>query len=104
MNYYFRYLTLIPVLVFAFLLPRKQVNSTYNKLNIQFKDSLFDMCTVMPGDEVASLSPFGKPIKEVVPTDRFDGYCGCHYDLDAKDDYPQVQIEVNQFASAKASN
>ena len=103
MKYYFRYLTLIPVLVFAFLLPGKQVNSTHNKINFLFKDSLFDMCTVMPGDEVASLSPFGKPIKEVVPTDRFDGYCGCHYDLDAKDDYPQVQIEVNQFASAKAS-
>lgn len=68
-----------------------------------FKDSLFDMCSVMPGDEVASLSPFGKPIKKVTPDDRLDGYCGCHYDLQSDDDFPQVSISVNQFASIKES-
>jgi hypothetical protein len=90
-------------LVFAFLLPGKKVKSAYNKTNIILKDSLFDMCMVIPGDEVASLSPFNKPIKQVTPHDRLDGYCGCHYDLQADDDYPQVQISLNQFSSAQES-
>ena len=101
MTYYYRYLTLVPVLVFAFLLPGKKVKSIYNKINIVLKDSLFDMCVVMPGDEVASLSPFNKPIKQVTPDDRLEGYCGCHYDLQANDDYPQVQISLNQFSSPR---
>ena len=103
MTYYNRYLTLIPVLVFAFLLPGKKVKNTFNKTSIILKDSLFDMCTVMPGDEVASLSPFNKPIKKVTPDDRLDGYCGCHYDLQSEDDFPQVQLSVNQFSSARES-
>jgi len=61
------------------------------------------MCVVMPGDEVASLSPFGKPIKQVTSEERMDGYCGCHYDLQSDDDFPQVKISVNQFASARES-
>jgi hypothetical protein len=64
-----------------------------------YKDSLFDMCSVMPGDEVASLSPFGTPIKLVTADDRLDGYCGCHYDFEWKSDYPQAYIAVNQFGS-----
>ncbi|HEY6063085.1 MAG TPA: hypothetical protein VIV35_05725 [Chitinophagaceae bacterium] len=101
MTYYYRYLTFIPVLVFAFLLPGRKAKSSYNKISITLKDSLFDMCMVMPGDEVASLSPFNKPIKEVTPDDRMDGYCGCHYDLQSEDDYPQVKISLNQFSSAR---
>ena len=101
MTYYYRCLTLVPILVFALLLPGGKAKSTYNKINIIFKDSLFDMCTVMPGDEVASLSPFNKPIKQVTPDDRLEGYCGCHYDLQSNDDYPQVQISLNQFSSAR---
>ena len=101
MSCYYRYLILVPVLVFAFLLPEKKVNSTNNKIISILKDSLFDMCTVMPGDEVASLSPFNKPIKKVTAEDRLDGYCGCHYALQADDDYPQVKISVNQFSSAQ---
>src|SRR5258705_11401760 len=103
MTYYYRCLTLVPILVFAFLLPGRQAKSTYNKINSIVKDSLFDMCVVMPGDAVASLSPFNKPIKLVTPDDRLDGYCGCHYDLQADDDYPQVQLSVNQFSSARES-
>ena len=61
------------------------------------------MCMVMPGDEVAKLSPFNKPIKEVTAEDRLEGYCGCHYALQADDDYPQVKISVNQFSSAQES-
>jgi hypothetical protein len=53
----------------------------------------------MPGDEVASLSPFGTPVKLVTSDDRMDGYCGCHYDFESKTDYPQVYITVNQFGS-----
>jgi hypothetical protein len=99
----FRYLTLLHVLVFALLLPGKKINSTYNNVNIIVNDSLFDVCSVMPGDEVALLSPFNKPIKQVTPIDRLEGYCGCHYDLQADDDYPQVQIEVNEFSIAQES-
>ena len=61
------------------------------------------MCMVMPGDEVALLSPFNKPIKQVTPQDRLEGFCGCHYDLQSDDDFPQVQLSVNQFSSAKES-
>lgn len=57
------------------------------------------MCSVLPGDEVAGLSPFGLPIKEVREDDRMDGYCGCHYDFESKDDYPQCYITINQFSS-----
>ncbi|HSU28150.1 MAG TPA: hypothetical protein VLJ68_07200 [Chitinophagaceae bacterium] len=103
MKYNFRYFALMPLLVVAFRFPGKKVNSTYNKINIIFKDSLFDMCMVMPGDEVASLSPFSKPIKQVTPDDRLEGYCGCHYDLQSDDDYPQVQISLNEFSSARES-
>ncbi|MEO6613639.1 MAG: hypothetical protein ABIT05_12690 [Chitinophagaceae bacterium] len=103
MTSYFRHSALVPVLVFTFLLPGRQVKNTYNKAGIILNDSLFDMCVVMPGDEVASLSPFNKPIKKTTPDDRFDGYCGCHYDLQADDDYPQVQISLNQFPSARES-
>ena len=63
------------------------------------KDSLFALCSVLPGDEVAGLSPFGLPIKEVREDDRMDGYCGCHYDFQSKDDYPQCYITINQFSS-----
>ena len=79
------------------------MKSTFTKINIIVKDSLFDMCVVMPGDEVASLSPFNKPLKLVTPDDRLDGYCGCHYDLQSEDDFPQVQLSVNQFSSARES-
>ena len=97
------YLTLVPVLVCALLLPARKAKNTNNKINIVVKDSLFDMCMVMPGGEVASLSPFNKPIKQVTPDDRLEGYCGCHYDLQADDDYPQVQISLNQFSSIRES-
>jgi len=100
---YYRALTCIPVVALAFFLPGKNIKSNYNKIRPLITDSLFDMCSVMPGDEVASLSPFTNPIKQVTSIDRLDGYCGCHYDLDAKDDFPQVQIEVNEFSTAKES-
>ncbi len=103
MSYCYRYLALAPILVFAFLLKEKKAGSTCNSTRSIYKDSLFDMCAVMPGDEVALLSPFNKPFKQATPIDRLEGYCGCHYDLQADDDYPQVQIEVNQFESAKES-
>src|SRR4051794_30383157 len=100
---YYRCLTLLLPLIFVFLLQEGKDKSTDAKSNHILKDSLFDMCVIMPGPEVASLSPFNKPIKDVTPQDRLDGYCGCHYDLQADDDYPQVQISVNQFESARES-
>jgi hypothetical protein len=102
MSYYLRYLTLAPILFFAFFFPGKKIGIGHHE-TIILKDSLFDMCSVMTGDEVASLSPFNKPIKTVTPDDRLDGYCGCHYDLQSEDDFPQVQISVNQFSSARES-
>jgi hypothetical protein len=102
MSYYLRYLTLAPILFFAFFLPGKKIGNGHHETIVP-KDSLFDMCSVMTGDEVASLSPFNKPIKHVTSDDRLDGYCGCHYDLQSEDDFPQVQISVNQFSSAKES-
>jgi len=103
MTYSYRHLAIVPVLAFAFIFPGQRVTSTFDNNNNTFKDSLFDMCVVMPGDEVASLSPFNKPIKLVTADDRLDGYCGCHYDLQSDDDFPQVKISVNQFLSAKES-
>jgi hypothetical protein len=103
MSHYKMHLAFVPLLVFTFLLPWKKGNSSRLPTNVISKDSLFDMCTVMPGDEVASLSPFNKPIKLVTSQDRLDGYCGCHYDLQSDDDYPQVQISLNQFSSARES-
>jgi hypothetical protein len=102
MTYYYRYSTLLPIFVFVFLLHGNEVSNSHKNLPV-LKDSLFNMSTVMPGDEVASLSPFNKPIKQVTEFDRLDGYCGCHYDLQSEDDFPQVQIEVNQFISKKES-
>lgn len=99
---YYRHLTLIPLLAVVFLLPGKKINSPLST-KIILRDSLFDMCQVMPGDEVASLSPFNKPIKNVIPDDRMEGYCGCHYDLQSEDDYPQVKLSLNQFPSSKES-
>jgi len=101
MTYYFRYVTVVPLVLVISLLPGKKVQPAYNKINSIVKDSLFDMCIVMPGEEVASLSPFNKPIKLVTPDDRLDGYCGCHYDLQSDDDFPQVQLSVNQFSSTR---
>jgi hypothetical protein len=103
MKYYYAYFSLIPLLFIAFLSTREKDDISNNKLPVILSDSLFDMCTVMPGVEVASLSPFNKPIKTVTPDDRMDGYSGCHYDLESEDDYPQVKISLNQFSSAKES-
>lgn len=58
-------------------------------------EKLFKMCEVMTGSEVATLSPFGKPLRKASPiSEGLDGYSGCHYELDSADDYPQVKIEV----------
>jgi hypothetical protein len=103
MTYYFRCLAVLPLLASTFVLPGRQVNNSYANNSINFKDSLFDMCTVMPGDEVATLSPFNKPVKLVTSDDRLDGYCGCHYDLQSDDDFPQVQLSLNQFSSPRES-
>jgi len=98
-----KFLIAVPLLLFAFAFNGKNSETPGPSAPMTFKDSLFDMCTVMPGDLVADLSPFGKPIKTVTSDDRFDGYCGCHYDFQSDDDYPQVKISVNQFASYKES-
>jgi len=98
---YYRCLIALPFLLSVFLFNEKGMDTQAFSSPHIFKDSLFDMCSVMPGDEVAALSPFGKPIKTVTPDDRLDGYCGCHYDLQSDDDFPQVKISVNEFASYK---
>ena len=94
---------LLPVFALAFICSGVTVNSFQTRSHYGSKDSLFDMCSVMPGDEVAALSPFNKPIKQTTSLDRLDGFCGCHYDLQSDDDFPQVQISVNQFSSPATS-
>jgi hypothetical protein len=103
MRYYSRYLTIFPIFLFAFFFLPEKGQNIHNTTAPAIKDSLFDLCAAMPGDEVAALSPFGKLIKLVTPQERLDGFCGCHYDLQSEDDYPQVQIGINQFSSAKES-
>lgn len=97
------YITFLPLLLLTLILPINKDGQAITKLHNVFNDSLFDMCAVMPGVEVASLSPFNKPIKTVTPDDRMDGYCGCHYDLESDDDFPQVKISLNQFESPRQS-
>ena len=91
----------LPLMLSVFSYNKNIINNPVFSSSLTYKDSLFDMCSVMPGEEVAGLSPFGKPIKLVTPDDRLDGYCGCHYDLQSDDDYPQVHISLNEFSSSK---
>ncbi len=65
----------------------------------QKADTLFYMCDVMTGPEVATLSPFGKTLKKV-SSERGEYYTICHYDLEANDDYPQVHIVLSVSSSA----
>jgi hypothetical protein len=58
------------------------------------------MCSVMPGTEVATLSPFGRPFKKSTPDGQSDGYTGCHYEFDSSDDNPQIRIAVNDYRVA----
>lgn len=95
------YLVALPFLLSVFSYTDKKIDGHILSSVLIYKDSLFDMCSVMPGNEVAALSPFGKPIKEVTADDRLEGYCGCHYDFQSDDDYPQVHISLNQFPSFK---
>ena len=101
MRLYYRCLIALPLMLSVFSYNKKKISNQVFSSSLIYKDSLFDMCSVMPGDEVAGLSPFGKPIKQVTPDDRLEGYCGCHYDLQSDDDYPQVHISLNEFSSSK---
>ena len=67
----------------------------------QFTDTLlFAMCDVMTGAEVASLSPFGLPLKKAT-SEVADFYTSCHYEFVSNDDYPQTKIVVVPFTKAE---
>jgi len=69
-----------------------------------FDDLLpFDMCQVMPGSEVARLSPFPKSLKATKDQkDGLEGFAGCHYDFeeDRVGGYPQIDIQVEDYKTA----
>lgn len=57
-------------------------------------DGLFKMCEVMPGEEVAQLSPFNMPLKRVEEIDPVGDYAGCSYELADSKDFASIKIEV----------
>jgi hypothetical protein len=101
MRLYYRYLIALPLMLSVFSSNKKSIKGQVFSSSLFYKDSLFDMCSLMPGAEVAGLSQLGELIKQVIPDDRLEGYCGCHYDLQSDDDYPQVHISINEFSSFK---
>ncbi|MCW3119988.1 MAG: hypothetical protein JWM28_4070 [Chitinophagaceae bacterium] len=86
--------------IFILSFTGKEYQKNIRSVNRFTTDTLFYMCQVMPGPEVAALSPFGNPFKSVEPHDQMDGYTGCHYYLSSDDDYPQVDITLTDFGTA----
>lgn len=54
----------------------------------------------MPGPEVEQLSPFGKPFKNAEANEMENVFTSCHYNFESKDDYPQIEINLNVFKTS----
>jgi hypothetical protein len=90
------------LLLFAFTSMISFGNNLPNKPSFTFRDTLPDMCIIVPPGFVNSLNPFGVPISSSFPDElNYDTYKGCYYQFFAKNMKPTIAVRLIKFADKK---
>lgn len=63
-------------------------------------DTLPDICTVLPGEEIAALMPFTNPLSKSFPEpDPIESYRACLYQFWKKNDFPAIKVSLLKYLS-----
>lgn len=64
------------------------------------KDTLPDICTVLPAEEIAALIPFTNPLSNSFPDPYpMENYKACYYEFWKENDYPGIKVSLLKFDS-----
>lgn len=78
--------------------PQPLSNNLYSDLT----DTMPDICTFLPGEDIDSLQPFTSPLSKSFPDpNAFETYTGCYYQFYTPDEYPQLAVRFIKWGSKK---
>jgi len=63
-------------------------------------DTLPDICTVLPAEEIAALMPFTNSLSKSYPEpEPTENYRSCLYEFWKKNDFPGIKVSLSKYAS-----
>ena len=94
-----RILTLFGVASFSFMIGKplqKGVELIPEKI---LSDTIPDICTVLPAEDITKLSPFTNPLTKFYAEDPLEGYRACIYEFWKSNDYGTIKVSVTKNKS-----
>lgn len=86
--------------LFLFIQSPCKANPETNKhLNLQ-KDTIPPICVIMPGADVAALSPFSNPLTNTETAEEMETHSACMYQFFKPNDYASIKIELSYLDEA----
>ena len=92
-------LVLFGVASLSFIISKQQQEAVEIFPKKILSDSLPDICTVLPAEDIAKLSPFTNPLTKLYAEEPMEGYRACIYEFWKPNDYGTIKVSVTKSKS-----
>jgi len=91
-------LKFLSALIFLITIASAIHSQTLKQNNDKAKDTLPDICTVLPAEEIAALMPFTNSLSKSFPEpDPTENYKSCLYQFWKKNDFPGIKVSLLKY-------